>query len=115
MPRAVLQLRRYLHWRQALGLGLRDMAPDARARLRAALRSGAFRWIAGARDRAGRAVFHVRLRLHDPSRRSALDVLRALHFLFERALRASAATQRLGPSRFFSLSFFLSRRSIKFG
>ena len=96
VPRAVLQLRRYLHWRQSLGLGLADLPPRARARLRGTLAGGAFRWIEGARDVAGRAVLHIRLRLHDPSRHAALDVLRALHFLFERALRASADTQRLG-------------------
>eukprot|EP00937_MAST-01D_sp_MAST-1D-sp2_P006893 g6893.t1 len=83
-------------WRADLKLDGLGVLGGAGEGLRAQLRTGKFR-LTGGRDKAGRAIFVLNLRHHDPSTYSAQDMVQLMAYTIERAHREGGAlTQTRG-------------------
>lgn len=105
MKRAQALLRNYLLWRKRLDAD--NVHPASSSALREQLRSGLM-LSPGTRDRCGRAVVYMRLRLNQPDRYSALDTIRLASVVLEWTLRTYPYARTHG------IAFFQDLRDVRF-
>jgi hypothetical protein len=91
VPRAAALLANFAAWRARVG----DANPHSCAKMAEQLRTGAF-VSPGTRDKEGRAVVYLRLRLLDPNRYSPLDTVRLAAFAYDWTIRTYPWAQSHG-------------------
>lgn len=105
ITRSAALLRNYLAWRKRIGADV--CHPANNSKLREQLRSGLI-VSPGTRDRLGRAVVYMRLRLNEPDRFSALDTIRLSSVVLEWTLRTYPYAKSHG------IAFYQDMRDLRF-